>query len=237
MIKISDIVFEIINSDEISLEAIRMGILNLSAYAKKIQSLVSEKSRKQASVGAIVIALSRMKKKLNNIPPLRPSIIIEDMNIKSPLVEISYDRTAKLFRIASKLDQKLLPENGFFTITYGLSEISLIVSANLKNKILKHFGVQPKGIYESLVAITVRFNKENYIKVPNVIYALIGALAGKRINIIEIVSTFTEISIIIKEKNMQQTVNALKYFFYKNELNNDENKKTMRKSEWVSPGE
>ena len=35
MIKISDIVFEIINSDEISLEAIRMGILNLSAYAKK----------------------------------------------------------------------------------------------------------------------------------------------------------------------------------------------------------
>jgi len=234
MTKISDIVFEIINSDEISLEAIRMGVLNLSAYAKKNQWLISEKSHKQASIGAIVIALSRMKKKLNNVPPFRPSIVIEDMNIKSPLVEISYDRTAKLFETASKLNQKLLPENGFFTITYGLSEISLLVSANLKNKILEYFSVRPKGIYEDLVNITVRFNEENYIEVPNVIYTLLSALAGKRINIIEIISTFTEISLIVKEKDMQQTVSALKHFFDRKKLDNDKNKRTTREKEWIS---
>ena len=156
------------------------------------------------------------------------------MNIKSPLVEISYDRTAKLFETASKLNQKLLPENGFFTITYGLSEISLLVSANLKNKILEYFSVRPKGIYEDLVNITVRFNEENYIEVPNVIYTLLSALAGKRINIIEIISTFTEISLIVKEKDMQQTVSALKHFFDRKKLDNDKNKRTTREKEWIS---
>lgn len=214
MIKISDVVLEIINGDEIALEAIRMGILNLSAYAKKIQPLISEKTYKPVSIGAIVTALSRMRNKLNNVPPLRPIVTIEDMSIKSPLVEISYEKTAELIQIASKLDTRLLMKNSFYTITYGVGEISLIVSQDLKNKILKHFNVTPKGVYENLVAITLRFIEKDYIEVPNMIYALVSALASKRINIIEVVSTFTEISFIMREKDMKQTIDSLKYFFH-----------------------
>jgi hypothetical protein len=218
MIKISDVVLEIINGDEIALEAIRMGILNLSAYAKKIQPLISERTYKSVSISAIVTALSRMKNKLNNVSPLRPVVTIEDMSIKSPLVEISYEKTVKLAQIASKLDTRLLQKSSFYTITYGVDEISLIVSQDLKNKILEHFNVNPKGVYENLVAITLRFIEKDYIEVPNMIYALVSALASKRINIIEVVSTFTEISFIMREKDMKQTIDALKYFFHQEKI-------------------
>ena len=53
MIKISGVVFETIQGDEIALEAFRMGFLNLSAYANKIQPIVSEKTYKPVSKGAI----------------------------------------------------------------------------------------------------------------------------------------------------------------------------------------
>lgn len=213
MIKISDVVFEIIQSDEVALEAIRMGLLNLSAYARQILPLVAERTHKPVSRGAIVTALSRMKDRLNNIPPLQPLVKIEDMSIKSPLVEISYEKTAKTVELASKLNSKSLLGGNFFTVTYGVGEISFIVSEKLKGFILKNFNIAPKAIYDELVAVTVRFNKEDYVEVPNVIYTLVSTLARRRINIIEIISTFTEISFIVRKKEMIQTTDALKFFF------------------------
>jgi len=59
----------------------------------------------------------------------------------------------------------------------------------------------------------VRFVEEEYIEVPNMIYALVAALASKRINLIEIVSTFTEISFIVRQKDMSKTVDILKEHF------------------------
>jgi len=213
MIKISDVVFEIIQNDEVELEAIRMGLLNLSAYARQILPLVAERTCKPVSRSAIVTSLSRMKNRLNNIPPLHPVVKIEDMSIKSPLTEISYEKTANTVELASKLNSKSLLRGNFFTVTYGVGEISFIVSENLKNFILKSFATPPKAVYEELVVVTVRFNQEDYIEVPNVIYTLVNTLARRRINIIEIISTFTEISFIVRKKEMMQATDALKYFF------------------------
>ena len=191
--------------------------MNLSAYANKIQPIVSEKTYKPVSKGAIVTALSRMRDELGKVPPLRPIVKIEDMSIKSPLIEISFEKTTKFVELTSQLDSKLLLQSNFYTITYGVSEITLILSENLEKQILNHFKIKPKGVYKKLVAITVRFVEQEYIEVPNMIYTLVSALASKRINIIEIVSTFTEISFIVREKDMKDTIEVLKQFFSKKE--------------------
>lgn len=215
MIKISEIVYEIIQGDEIALETLRMGLLNLSAYAQKIQPQISKRLYKTVSKGTIVTSLSRMKSRLTDVPSLFSEVKIKDMSIKSPLVEISYEKTAKLIKQASKLELKTL--DNYYAIVYGVGEISLIIQQNLKKIIINHFRTKPKNISSNLVAITVRFNKEEYLQIPNVIYTLLGALARQRINIIEIVSTFTEISFIVKDKDMKRTVDALKYFFYQSD--------------------
>ena len=214
MIKISEVVFETIQGDEIALEAFRMDLLNLSAYADRIRTIVSEKAYKVVNKGSIVTALSRMRKELGKIPPLRSIVRIENMSIKSPHVEISFEKTTKAVQLASQLDSKSLLLNSFYTIIYGVGEISLICSENLKKQVLSHFSTKPKGVYNNLVAITVRFIEQDYIETPNMIYTLVSALASKRINIIEIISTFTEISFIVREKDMKETIDVLKCFFH-----------------------
>lgn len=212
MTKISEIVMEIIKSDEVALESLRMGLLNLSAYAIKIMPMVKEKTYKNVGKSAIVTALSRMRNELMDVASLFSEVKIEDMNIKSSLMEVSFEKTAESTKLASKLNSKLFPQSNFCTVTSGVNEVTLIFSESLEKQILEYFKIKPKGIYKNLAAVTVRIIEEDYIEVPNVVYTLMNSLAKKRINIIEVVSTFTEMTFIVREKDVDATIEALKGF-------------------------
>jgi len=213
MITISDSVKQIISGSDVALESMRAGILNNSAFAEQIRPEIESKVWKPVKKGSIVVALSRIKSQINNIPKLKPDVIIESISVKSPLGEISFEKTKEVIRATSLLSAKLINENGFLTITQGINEITIIYPEHLKDIIIKHFKIKPKGEYDNLMAVNCSFVEENYIEVPNMIFSLVSALASKRINIIEIVSTFTELSFIIRNKDMQETIDALKKYF------------------------
>lgn len=209
MIRISQIVEEILNGDEIALEALRAGILNLSAYAESIRPRIEKRLYKDIRRGSIVTALSRLSEKVSLVSPLKAPVRIEDMSIKSPLSEVTYEKTAVVSKQIAALGTKYAGV-GFFTSTQGIGEVTLIVSQELKPAVLEIVGSKPKGTYDHLAAITVRFAEKDYIEVPNMIYTLVATLAGRRINLIEIVSTFTEISFIVRQKDMKETIEVLK---------------------------
>lgn len=215
MRKISDCVEEIIKGDTIAVEALRLQILNLSSYARSIQKEVETRTAKKVQMGSIVIALSRLQVDKNGIEELKPSVWIEDLGIKSPLCEISYEKTRETLNSAAKIRGAYLLNEHFFTVTQGVREISIICPQELKDAIKLSFNTKPKGEYDNLVAVTVRFKEEEYIEVPNMIFSLISSLATKRINLIEIVSTFTEISFIVRKNDMSQTIECLQQFFPK----------------------
>lgn len=65
MIKIQDIVKEIVLADEEFLSALTSGYANLSAYAKRIQSRVEKDAKKKVGIPGIVVALSRERKSMS----------------------------------------------------------------------------------------------------------------------------------------------------------------------------
>ncbi|TSC87806.1 MAG: hypothetical protein G01um101416_331 [Microgenomates group bacterium Gr01-1014_16] len=212
MIKISEAVLDLIQGDEVALEALRAGVLNLSAYARKIKTQIEKRLYKSVRSGSIVTALSRIATGIRDVQPLRPAVKINDLSIKARLFEVTYEKTQEIMDKVSLIEPKP-GGNDFFTITQGLGEVTVIAPESNKEIILKHFGVKPKGQYDNLVAITVRFSELEYIEVPNMIYALVAALASKRINLIEIVSTFTEISFIVRQKDVDVAVDVLRNHF------------------------
>ena len=215
MIKISGVVEEILAGDDIAKEALKLGILNYSAYATHIKQRLETKLYKQVSKGAIVVALSRLKNVVKNTPDYRPEVIIDNINIQSPLAEISYEKTKETVKKTAAFKMKPTDES-FFTLTQGLGEITVICHQELLPQIDKHMGTQHrKGRYQNLAAVTVKFNENEYIEIPNMIFTLVTAIAVRRINLIEIVSTYTELSFIVREKNLQETVNALSPFLRK----------------------
>lgn len=216
MIKISDIVEEIVYSSEIALSALSQGYLNLSAYAKAIREEVEEKTKKPVRVGSIVVALSRLSKSLGEQKPLLPEIAIENLTVKSPLIEITFDKTGgNLGKLRELYTDSGLSSADFLTVTQGAGEITIIAAENAKQKILKIYkDIKPKVILENLVGLTVSFS-EKYIPEPNVIYTLLRCLAIKRINIVEIVSTYTELTFILSKENLQEAFLTLNEIFQK----------------------
>jgi hypothetical protein len=218
VIKVSEIVNKKLSDDNIALEAARLGILNLSAYAKQIKSSVEHETKKEVRLGTLVVALTRcIPLLIAQINPLKPDILIQDISIRASLFEITFEKTTDIIKKVSALSHVWL-NKGFFTITEGLGEVTIICDDEFKKDLVRHFNVVPKGEYTNLVGITVRFDQKEYIEVPNAIFSLIYALAIKRVNVIEVVSTYSEISFIVRSVDMDSAIEALKQFLSKAEV-------------------
>lgn len=213
MIKVTDTVLELIESDELALETARAGLLNLSAYADKILPQVENSAKKPVKKGTIVVALSRIiKNNHSSVASLKPDIQLSDLSIKSSLCALTYEKTADLQRRIAVLHPFQISITDLLTITEGPTEITLIVSDKAKEKIMKQMRVKPKQETDNLVAVTAAYNKE-FTNLPNLHFVLLSALAAKRIQIIEIISTFTETTFIVKKEDMEQTLKALNFYF------------------------
>lgn len=212
MITIAQATAQFLYDDEIAREALVRGVLNLSSYAKQLQPQIEERLYKNVQVGSIVTALSRLTAIAGKVTPLKATVHIEDMSIKSPLCELTYEKTVEVCRAITRLGTRY-SGRGFFTSTQGMGEITLIAAQEYKEEIVKLVSATPKGLYDNLAAITVRFREDQYIEVPNMIYTLVSALAVRRINLIEIVSTYTEISFIVRQADMNQVVEVFRANF------------------------
>src|SRR5258708_290257 len=142
MLKVTEVVSEILQSSPVAFEAMRDGILNLSAYAVRIHSQVEEKTYKSVKKTTIVVALSRMAKGIQAVPSLRPNVFFDELSIKSPLVDITFDKTKVSSGLLRSLPQ-IISQANFLTFTEGISEVTVIASEEVKEKILNHFQAAP----------------------------------------------------------------------------------------------
>lgn len=214
MKNISEDVRAIVTTSEVAFTALREGYLNLSAYAETIQREVELRAKKPVSKGSIVVALSRlareMKKSRGGEGELVLDVILENIVVKAGLVEITFERTLQNNRLMQRIyaDETLNTED-FFMISQGIGEITLITSQENKNRIEKLFKKsKPKVTLHGLVAISITFSKKQ-LHLPNIIFSLVRSLALKQINIIEIVSTRSELAFILTQKELQTAFSIL----------------------------
>jgi hypothetical protein len=207
MLRISEAIDHQVRSNENIFEALRLGVLNLSAYAGLIRPRIEQDCMKPVRPGSIVVALSRLAKKIQIESSLRPLVKLDDISMKSPLCDISFERTEAVLLASKKLQQEFLRgSNDFFTLTEGLHEVTIICAQNQKETVLTLMQESPKAVIEDLTGISMRFDA-NYVGVPNAIYSLLGTLAPSKINVLEIVSTYAEITILVRTED---AVKALK---------------------------
>ncbi len=212
MITISDAVLQIIQQDDVAREAALGGVLNLSAYADKIQGEVEERLFKEVSKGTIVVNLSRIiKSRLNNLTSLKPDVKIHNLGIRSPLYILVYDKTSDIQRRVATLNPFLVAPTDIFSVTEGSAELILSCSEKSRDFIKKHIGILPKKEFENAVAITLQFSEEQ-AGMPNLLHTLFSNLAYKRINLIYVVSGYTEITFLVNKSDVDETTKILDKF-------------------------
>src|SRR5205823_1407516 len=101
----------------------------------------------------------------------------------------------------------------FMTITEGVFETTIVASEELKLKIHKIL-IETDIISEigNLSSITIKLPQDN-VHTPGIYYELLKVLAWDNINIIEVVSTTNENTIILKEENVEHAFTVLKQLF------------------------
>jgi hypothetical protein len=206
MIKIQPAVKEIVLGEYEAYVALSNGYMNMSSYAKRIRHKVEKLTKKQITIASLVVSLSRLQKDFKKTQSLIVNVPIKNITTKLPLTEIAYESTNVFAKGLESLHKNIsISQDDFFTMTRGTSEVDIICSTNLENKILKHFRIKPKWVNHNLAAVGISYGPEVF-GIPNIFFSLLSVTARAQINIEELVSTPTEFIFIVGEKDFGKTV-------------------------------
>jgi hypothetical protein len=127
-------------------------------------------------------------------------------NLCDIVVQKSTNALSKLKQIQALVSYE---KGDVLNMIHGTTEISIITNQRYKDKVLKLLKDEKIiNIEENLVSLSLRFSKE-FFYTPGVISSIIRKLAWEGVNIFEIVSTFTELTIITGKKDAMKGYNAL----------------------------
>lgn len=216
MITVSEIVEDIVRRTPFLEEALARGIINLSALSREIKPEIEKELMKKVKEGAILMGLKRLSNKIKKIHKEQRSFFKTppDLMVRSNLVEITILNSDTLLNKQKKLlEQIKFIQNYFLTFTQGIYETTIIVSKNLEEKLLKIFeDAKIISKFENLSSLTIQL-PEGSALIPGIYSFILKALAWEGINLIEVVSTFNEFTIILENKNTDRAFSILKRIF------------------------
>ncbi len=212
MISVSQVVEDIIKRTPSLEDALEKGIVNHSSLARLIKAQIEKVLFKGVQEGSIVVALNRLSKSLKKIEATQNRLQgITDLTIRSNLVDYTFLNSPTLGDAQNKLLEKVANNRDvFITVSRGISQVTIIASQSLGPDIKKVFKNEaPICSIENLSSLTIRIPIEA-TKIPGVLYSILKILAWENINLIEFISTFTELTLIMDSKDIDKAFSALK---------------------------
>ena len=216
MITIPQTVENIIKKSPFLAESLSQGIINISALARKIKPQVENEVMKEIQIGAIVMALNRLSKRIQIKTTEGKKLFgsAPDLMIRSNLIEITFLNSEFLLQ-----NQRLLLEriedrrNYFLTFTQGIFETTIIAGKELKPEIIALFKDEKIiSQFDDLSAITVLLPPGTTL-IPGAYDFILKSLAWESINIIEVVSTFNEFTMILNSIESDRAFSIINSLF------------------------
>lgn len=214
MITISQAVETILASKPFILDAMNDNIINYSLLANFIKPDVEALLKKEVKDGAIVMAIRRFKS-VNDVGLIKR---IEnqvknfgDILVRSNLVDYTFKNSETLLQNQQRLLDKIKDKKGFFyTVTQGVYETTFILSDQVKDEIHLIFeGEKLISNCYGLSSVTIKLPTGN-TEQPGLYYYIFKKLAWDGINILEVVSTSNEFTILLKDKDIDKAFSVIK---------------------------
>jgi len=215
MVTVTEAAKRIIERSRYLQEALEKNLINTSSLARYIKPELEEMLIKKTSNSAIIMAIRRIMKDLKprftykNIFKSTP-----DMITRSNLTEINIANSKYLFEKYPDLIRVFKSQaESFFTITEGVFETTIILSRDLYpniKKLLKEESIVDE--FHDLCSITIRLPKEAIFN-PGVFYFFLKSLAWEGVNIIEVVSAYRELTLILERKDTNKAFSIVQSLF------------------------
>ncbi|MBU2915328.1 MULTISPECIES: hypothetical protein [Reichenbachiella] len=213
MKKISDIVEEGIRKMPFVEEAMNAGLINYSSLARLLQPFVSKELMKEATEASILMALKRRSTMGTNSLNLNPKNFrahIGDIFVRSGLSTFTYINSSTLTENQTRLLHEIqsIPDT-YCSFTQGMYERTLIISDNISDRVEHIFkNEQYLTGNKELSSATVMLKASN-VRAYGLYYYIFKMIAWYGINIIEVISTSNEFSIVVESKNINDAFSVL----------------------------
>ncbi len=218
MITVSEAVEEMIKKYPLTEQFIKEDLLNFSAFARKIKPEIDEMLFKDVTPSSIVMALKRLE-----IDKSKPQLFADikkysdDLLVRSNLFEVTYRNSDSLPPKLEELFEKTEDnKNKFLSTTAGTFETTIIASSEYEDLVNKIFASEKQvSKFNDLASITIKMN-EDITDVAGLYYGILKVLAWENISVVEVVSTFLELTILFKSKDVDEAFSVLKNYITEN---------------------
>ncbi len=213
MKKISDIVDEGIRKMPFVEEAMTAGLINYSSLARMLKPFVSKELMKEATEASILMALKRRSTMGNNSLNLNPKNFrqhIGDIFVRSGLSTFTYANSRSLTENQTRLLHEIqnLPDT-YCSFTQGMYERTLICSDNINDRVKRVFvNEQLLNNDQELSSATVKLKATN-VRAYGLYYYIFKMIAWYGINIVEVISTSNEFSVVVSQKDINDAFSVL----------------------------
>lgn len=194
-------------------EAMKEELINISSLARKVKPELENEVGKKLNDSAIIMAIKRLPPDVFSLYTTKMSAVLAelgDLLVRSDLVDYTFENSDTLFDkqidFMKSLRQK---EDVFYTVCHGVTETTIITSIKVEEELKKAFKNEKiKGSSSSLASITLKLPHQN-TEVSGIYYYLMKQLAWEGINVLEVVSTTNEFSIIVALEDVDQAFSVL----------------------------
>lgn len=190
-------------------EALNEKLINVSSLARIILPEVSKQLKKEVKVGAVMMAINRLSpaselRIRKNIRKL--AINLGDFIVRSDLCDFTFENTPSLLKEIAKILTKSSEHKDYFlTVSQGIFETNIVTSKNLQPFVEAIFKKETAiSSVLNLASITIKLPKEN-LEQSGIYYFILKQLAWADIPLQEVISTTHEMTIVVKEKDINET--------------------------------
>ena len=214
MVTIAEAVDSIIKRKPFIEGALSEGLINLSSLARQIKPEIESKINRPVKEGAIVMALKRLAPTFDVKMNVKIKDVLHhfgDIIVRSNLADYTFKNSDTLITRQSELLQLISDRKEIFhTISKGVFETTIVISDSIRDELLELFSREELvSKTENLSSITIKLPKEN-IKISGVYYFIFKKIAWEGINILEVISTTNEFTIILNDDDVDRAFTVLK---------------------------
>lgn len=210
MVTISHVVQKLINDRILIQEAMNKNIISYGSLATQLKPEIETELGKEVKQHAIVMALRRYAETLHEQHKKISFDYSSEIILKTEICDISVLRSPALLNKIKKLYDIVNFEKGdILNIVHGRYEVSIVTNERYREKSLDFLkGEKILNIEKDLISLTLTFSKD-FFYTPGIIFNVVRNLAWENINIFEIVSTNTELTVILRKKDAVRGYEAL----------------------------
>ena len=210
------IVEDLISEAPLLEDYLARGLINQSALARSLMPRIKKELDKEPNPQAAMMAIKRYSsraEKQQYLKAIKKVLAGCTLNLKSGVTDIAIELKGNLFPILNELSKKVKPERGeVLSFVQGFAEAAIIIDDKYADFLLSQLNKKDVLVVEKDLIVLYLLAPPEFWDVPGVIAYVTNQIAGRGVNLIDIVTTQTELLFILKKDDATvafETINRL----------------------------